>query len=160
MEHFLCREVCSPRAQRYERKGEIVESQCLNAADLKVMKMFESPSSHGLLCALTERGEAHLFSQVPVSDRRNWPTPGIFVSSHTAQLLTATHRLCAVRDGVHAPREPPLSRRSSAFCHSCSLQAHSLQKLAWSVHARHVLLYLLHQPHSSPRSVHTSNTHT
>lgn len=150
---------CLPRARRCKKKGELVESQCSNAADLKVMKMFESPSSHGLLYALTERGEAHLFSQVPVSNKRNQPTPGLLVSSHTGQLLTVTCRLCAVSDGVCAPRKPPLSRRSSAFCHSCSLLAHWIKN-------RHGLCMpdtsccTCCTNHTVLQGVHTSNMHT
>lgn len=53
----------SLRAQRHKGNGEIVESRYLNAVDLKV---HESPSSYGDLCALSERAETCLFLQVPV----------------------------------------------------------------------------------------------
>lgn len=43
---------------------------------------------------------------------------------------------------------------------TCSLQAQWLQKQAWSMNTRHVLLYLLHQLDISIGNVYTSNTHT
>lgn len=146
---------CLPRAQRCKKKGELVESQCSNAADLKVMKMFESLSSHGLLCALTEKGEAHLFSQVPVSDKRNQPTAG--QQPYRSAPDGALQAVCSERRCACTQKTSP---EQAVICFSpLTLSACTLvKKLASSVHARHVLLYLLHQ--TVLQGVHTSNMHT
>lgn len=144
----------------HKGNGEIVESQCLSAVDLKV---YESSSSRGHLRALSERAEMCLFLQVTVFKLSGTSQRQVFWSL-VVQLGSLLLPIgCVWRAVMYVQAET-----SSTHMDICvllltrSLRAHWLQNQAWSVNqpARHVLLDLLHQPGLSIGNGYTSNTHT